>query len=218
MNIQPIKMGTYEARSKAREYGRLVRQDKESRFVGEGELRRRVRKPDRKDKEYVALHKAYSALARGEEVIHLVSAFRNAGLDPATRLPRLAIVRADAERVIMRFGSSSLVFHDRANEWRVEHHARVPTAALPAELTDRTWRINNHFQMVENVSALAPIIPPAHRPKYASERYLLWEPKWEPRPPDPDPFLLRPLGGGFFVIEAKWDMTPLEQALLEGRL
>lgn len=219
MNIQPIKMGTYEARSKAREYGKLVRQDKESRFVGEGELRRRVRKQDRHDKEYIALHKAYSALARGEEVIHLVSAFRNAGIDPKTNLPRLAIVRADAERVGMRFDSSTLLFHNRQDPWRPETHARVPTAALPAEMTDRTWRINNHFQMVENVSALVPIIPPAHRPKCSlTERYLLWEPKWEPKPPDPDPFLLRPLGGGFFVIEAKWDMTPLEQALLEGRL
>jgi hypothetical protein len=218
MNIQPIKMGTWEARKKALEYGQRVREDKESRFAGEGQLRRRVRRPDRKDQEDIALHKAYCALARGEQVISLPSAFRNAGLDPNTQLPRLAIVRADAERVSMRFDSSKLLFVDSNDHWRAEPHARVAVSLLPAELTDRAWRKNNGHSIVENVFALAPQIPPAHRPKCLRERYLLWEPKWQPIPPDPDPFLLKPLGGGFFVVEAKWDMTPLEQALLEGRL
>lgn len=218
MNISTIKMGIYEARTKAREYGRRVREDKESRFVGEGALRRRVRRPDRLDKEDAALHKAYCALARGEQVISLPSAFRNAGLDRETHLPRLAIVRADAMRVQMRMSGSRVSFVDTQDFWSENPHTQVSISVFPATFTDAQWRKNHSLQQVGNVVAVAPQIPPVHRPKSPRDRYLLWEPKWEPKPPDPDPFLLRPLGGGFFVIEAKWDMTPLEQALLEGRL
>lgn len=41
--------------------------------------------------------------------------------------------------------------------------------------------------------------------------------EWAPVPPT-DPFLLRHLGGTLYVVLAQWDLTPLEKAVLAGRL
>jgi hypothetical protein len=218
MNLETMKMHKYAARDKAREYGQRVRDDKESRFVGEGKDRRRVRSADARDKEDAALHKAYCALARGETVLSLPMVMRRAGLDPVTFLPKLAIVRADAQHVGISINESEIVFVDNDDRWRHEKACRVPSGIFSAELTDWQWRKNNGKRMVSAVRAVAPKMPPHVRPKCPSDRYLMWEPRWEPVPPDPDPFLLKYLGGGFFVVEAQWDMTPLELAVLEGRL
>lgn len=43
------------------------------------------------------------------------------------------------------------------------------------------------------------------------------EAQWRPVPPV-DPFLLKHLGGTLYVVLAQWDLTPLEQAVLAGRL
>lgn len=218
MNLETLKMDKYIARDKAREYGHKVRSDKKSRFTGEGETRRRVRFPDTQDNEDIALHKAYCALAKGQTVLSLSMVMRRAGLDPTTLLPKLAIVRADAQHVSMSIDSTKVVFVDNANRWRHEKACTVSSGLFPAELTDRQWRDNNGKPQPSNVRAVVPKIPPSARPKCPTERYLMWEPKWERIPPDPDPFLLKHLGGGFFVVEAQWDMTPLELAVLEGRL
>ncbi len=74
------------------------------------------------------------------------------------------------------------------------------------------------FPTTHSAEALAPKIPPRHHPGDLSKYYLLWEPKWEAKAPDPDPMLLSRIGDNFFAIVAVWDMTPLEQAVLEGRL
>jgi hypothetical protein len=218
MNLETLKMDKYAARDKAREYGQRVRTDKHSRFTGEGDARRRVRYPDTKDHEDMALHKAYCALAKGETVLSLPMAMRRAGLDPVTFLPKLAIVRADAQHVGISVDSSAVFFVDQADRWRRDKACRVSTGLFSAELTDVQWRKNNGKLSVHNVRAVAPQMPPHVRPQYPSDRYLMWEPKWERIPPDLDPFLLKHLGGGFFTVEAEWDMTPLEQAILEGRL
>jgi hypothetical protein len=218
MNLETLKMDKYDARDKAREYGLKVRNDTKSRFTGEGAMRRRVRSPDALDKEDAALHKAYCAIARGGTVLSLPMVMRRAGLDPTTLLPKLGIVRADAQHVGMSIDSSSVKFLDNNNRWRDDKACIVPSNLFPAELTDWQWRKNNGKLTPYNVRAVVPKIPPSLRPKHLTERYIMWEPKWECVPPDPDPFLLKHLGGGFFIVEAQWDMTPLELAVLEGRL
>jgi hypothetical protein len=220
MNLETLKMDKYAARDKAIEYGRKVRDDREARFTGEGDTRRRVRYPDAQDKEDAALHKAFCALGREETVLSLPMVMRKAGLDPVTFLPKLAIVRADAKHVGLSFDGDSLVFLDDANRMRSEPHARIPSNLFPAEIRDWQWRERNKLLRLRDARAVCPQIPPRFRPTLGglTERYLLWEPKWEKRPPDPDPFLLKHIGGGFFTVEAQWHMTPLELAVLEGRL
>ena len=45
---------------------------------------------------------------------------------------------------------------------------------------------------------------------------ILWEAEWETVPRDP--LLLRHLAGGLYAVMASWDLTPLERAVLKGRL
>lgn len=66
--------------------------------------------------------------------------------------------------------------------------------------------------------ALVPLIPPNLRPARALVRYvILFEAEWEPVPPT-DPLLLRHLHGDLYAVLAAWDLTPLERAVLAGRL
>lgn len=67
-------------------------------------------------------------------------------------------------------------------------------------------------------SALVPLVPAPIRPRGALDGYrILFEPKWEPVPPV-DPMLLKHLHGALYVVLAHWDLTPLERAVLAGRL
>jgi hypothetical protein len=48
---------------------------------------------------------------------------------------------------------------------------------------------------------------------------MLWEAEWQldRTVPPGDPALLKHLGGTLYTVEATWDLTPVEQAILEGR-
>jgi hypothetical protein len=71
------------------------------------------------------------------------------------------------------------------------------------------------------VASQVPIIPPQYRPPaYKMKDWLvLWEvEEWAKAPQPPgDPALLRPLGNDMYVVEATWDLTPLEKLVLAGR-
>jgi hypothetical protein len=61
-----------------------------------------------------------------------------------------------------------------------------------------------------------PHIPPACRPKFGLHNYhILFEvQEWKAYPVDP--FLMRRVMGNLFVVEAEWDLTPLEVELLSS--
>jgi hypothetical protein len=68
------------------------------------------------------------------------------------------------------------------------------------------------------IKALIPAIPAHLRPADDLANYhILWEAKWEPTAPV-DPLLLKRLTDNIYVILAQWDLTPIEQAILEDRL
>jgi hypothetical protein len=63
-----------------------------------------------------------------------------------------------------------------------------------------------------------PLVPPNLRPARGLNRYcILFEAEWEPVPPT-DPMLLRHLHGSLYAVLAVWDLTPLERAVIAGRL
>lgn len=223
MNIQPIQMDKWAARYAAKEYLGSVRKHRAERLerATADENRARLKKTAI-ELEDEALHSAYSALGRGKKVINLNTVMRNAGLTKNTRLPRLAICRADAARAELSVSRETTQFLSRINGFVKygDKNAQIPGNIFGTELTDFSWRKTSGLPSVSNVVAMAPQVPPRFRPEpeKVSELYLLWEAKWELRPPDPDPFLIKPLGGGFFVIVAQWDMTPLEQSILETRI
>jgi len=71
----------------------------------------------------------------------------------------------------------------------------------------------------KDLTAPLPIIPPQFLPNGdLSDYFLLWEVEsWTQEPPV-DPMLLRRLTPNMFVVLAVWDLTPLEQAVLRGRM
>lgn len=168
-----------------------------------------------------AILAGYLALAAGKKVIRLSEAIASGGHDDKG-WPRLAAMRADKRwchlRVATIQSTSSVVWtfqpqrftdgRSRAAQYRIE-------APMP----------NHIASCYGDYRAMVPIIPPRLRPRWRGRAMLLsgfvilWEvPEWElaPRPPG-DPALLRPLEGDLYTVEAMWDLTPLEQAVLSGR-
>lgn len=169
---------------------------------------------DERTAEDDAIRAGYRAAARGLPVISLSRAFATAGwFDDG--LPRLAIVRADATlcRVELEW-NRALVFDDLTDQWRRnrgalvgEHTVRVPIVGeQPAHRRFRGQTV-------------VPTIPPRFRPRQRrlAHRHILWEvTAWDPTPPT-DPALLRHIRGDLWAVEAVWDLTPLERAVLSQR-
>lgn len=201
MNIESATMQVdrWSARTKYLEYREAVKRRYATDPVGASKS------------EEQQLTKAYAAIARGECVIDARKAIEDAGVDERG-MPRLAIARADWKFVhCYRYDGGMVVFdhqgrsYSRKEETRV---ARLVHVRLPAvQGRDTSGR------------AQVPLVPPAHKPAGHLKVYrILFEAVWERQPPEPDPLLLRPLGGPFYVVCAQWDLSPLEQAVLRARL
>ena len=146
---------------------------------------------------------------------------RDAGLFEGTHMPKIAIVRADAQMVrFRRAGNNQCKFsgtkHGSAQDIESKH--TVFPVALFGEKVTWDWRFNQKMWQVEQYEAVVPFVPPRFRPAKLEDYFIMWEPLWKKLPPQPDPFLLRALGSGLFAVVAQWDMTPLEQSILEGRI
>lgn len=185
--------------------------------------------------EYDGLMRGYKAIAKGQQVIDLAKTIGTAGLQEDTLYPRLAICIADATKckVTLRTDGGA-TFCDAGDKyrWRAVPKSRrveLPMGTLP--LFERKWRTdNNTWQryrpggILERPSwaneafALVPIVPPHLHPRAALARYhIIWDAVWTAAPPV-DPLLVRHLAGSLYAVVAHWDLTPLEQAVLRGRL
>lgn len=160
----------------------------------------------------------YESLAAGKRLLHLSKSFRQAGLDEKDR-PRLAIARADRKEVSMRWRRRIAVFNA---SYKSEEHARN---SCPTLIRDVSMEAPNAVETWRRWFALAPAVPADVRPPTGQLRqwFVLWEvEEWfassrtmtAPR----DPFLLEHIGGELYAVLAEWELTPLEQAVLEGSL
>ena len=190
---------------------------------------------------------AYRAIAKGKQVIDLHRAFALAGtqqrmvtvsrwsdgrqrdVEIRVDLPVLAAFRADKRWTwtdgISRDGTLTLRAHahgapERFSATRfqvVGVFSQDDSRRALTQWTDPSFR------------ALLPTIPPHLRPMRSlygervpmdlSKYIVLWEAEWElDRSVAPgDPALLRHLGGALYTVDAQWDLTPVEQAVLAGR-
>jgi hypothetical protein len=171
----------------------------------------------RTDAEYTAVAEGYRELAAGRKLLHLDNAIAAAGWNELGQ-PKLAIARAD--RRIVRFEISG--FRDRGGRL-IFHSGRpgyqggdslwrsVELAAMPPEPAGvESWR---------RARAIVPLIPADVRPATGRPKdwFILFEAEWRNVAPV-DPFLLRHLAGSLYVVLAEWNLTPLEQAIVMGRL
>jgi hypothetical protein len=190
MNIATIKMPEKEAKRAFRDYRDAVK--------------------SRHDAEDAAILAGYRHLAAGRELIDLLPVMRAAGVDEQNR-PRLAICRADAKWCWYECNPEPTFVLNENDFGRYRASGRItfPRGFFPPCM-DRTNRRRR-------CRAIVPIIPPQLRPAHALSNYhILWEAEWQNVPIDP--LLLKHLGGTLYAVLAGWDLTPLEQAVLAGRL
>jgi hypothetical protein len=226
MNIETIKLDPRIARIHYADYRkrcaehRAKRREEMQRRANEleGEARRVHIARTRIEREDQELLKAYRALYRGQQIIDLPRTIRGGGLDDK-KLPKLAICQADKEKchLLVSNGRLYMLHEDRWSAYAIKRHDgfRFESAQMATELTAETWRNQNSFP--NRAVALVPSVPPHLRPSDLSKYFILWEAEWTAKAPV-DPLLLSRINDTMFAIVAQWDLTPLEQRILEGRL
>ena len=154
------------------------------------------------------IQRIYQLIAQGKTVIRALESIVAAGLN-AAGLPKLAIGRADAERVRWRQenGHGAFWFND---EWPRQN-------SKPGRHVIVTWPDLKYAP--SSRCAVLPQIPLYMRPKRALASYhVLWEAEWTPVPPG-DPYLLRRIGNSdAWLVVGAWDLTEVEKAVLATRL
>lgn len=188
-------------------------------------------------KEYDGLMRGYKAIAQGCQVLDLQQAMHVASIQDDTGYPRLAIARADHKwcRVSMsQNGSAAFYAVDTAGDIRQWPRAGSRVTRLPAgTFPSIAWQPHpsqkyTRGRVLPNgvmrwswdtgAAALVPLVPPQYHPKAALHNYhIVWDAVWQPAPPV-DPLLVKHLAGMLYAIVAQWDLTPLERAVLRGRL
>ncbi len=158
------------------------------------------------------IQRTYQLIAQGRVVIKAIDSIVAAGLDEM-QLPKLAIVRADAEECFWlptRGGGGAFAMTNMLRRER-EHQSRRVTIA------EGTWPDQSRSR--NSYRAVVPLIPIHLRPKRGLQNYhVLWEAEWRPAPPV-DPLLLRRIGvSDLWVVLAAWDLTEVEQAALAAQI
>lgn len=169
----------------------------------------------RHSKEDAAIMRGYKALSKGLRVVNLRETIIAGGEDERRR-PRLAVARADVQRVfVRRYYDGRLVFGTEDNirnwgRWRRDLRREFLAGTFPAVAGKAS------YEFVQ-AAAIVPTIPPRLRPAHALRGYqVLFEAEWSPVAPK-DPALLKHLAGELYAVLAVWDLTDLERAVLAGR-
>ncbi len=152
--------------------------------------------------EDVEMRRMYKAASQGKPIIDVAAAWKSTGLKDG--YPRLALARADWQECF--FDKWNKEFRDKQRSMRArEHWIQVP---------DDSWNWDGVGRSV--VGTAVPFMPPSVRPRrWLSTYHILFEvERWTQYPADP--FLIKQITGWLFVVEAEWELTELERALLQG--
>lgn len=159
------------------------------------------------------VQRTYQLIAQGHLVIKALESIAQAGLGD-DHLPRLAIVRADAERCYVHMlmnGGARFQMKRWTRDVETRCYIDLPAGSFPGWDMPRGRR--------NAAEAMVPLVPIDQRPKRGLANYhILFEAEWSPIPPT-DPMLLRRIGkADLWVVCAAWDLTEVERAVLAGRL
>lgn len=173
-----------------------------------------------------SIMQAYKALSEGLGVLNLAAVMKQAGVDPVTWKPRLAIMRADMPQVFFKRGNSGSGYFSFSNRYYLQRRNKsVATARQQFVLPQETFASPKPFSARPNdyhhvQVAPVPPIPPQFRPADAYSKYcILWEVnEWTALAPPDDPMLLKPIGAGLYAVVAHWDLSPIEKIVLGGLL
>jgi len=159
------------------------------------------------------VQRTYQLISQGRVVIRALASIVAAGLDADER-PKLAIIRADAERCYLELDWQGGAMFAVKPPWQVRGQETRTHISLPADSFPRPLVRKN-----TRAEAMVPLVPVHLRPKRGLANYhILFEAEWRNVVPV-DPMLLRRIGkADLWVVCAAWDLTPVEQAVLAGRL
>ena len=170
----------------------------------------------------------YGHLRHGKKIIDVPESFKKAGLNKDGD-SRLAICRADGRQCFcLKVEDGSAIFSmKRLDRWnrtprKTYGDVRLPSGTFQWLPKDSTLPVSMYNIKNQVVQCLVPIIPAKILVKEvrASLRnfHVLWEvEEWKPVPPK-DPILLKKLTPNLFGVLATWDLTPLERAIIRGRI
>lgn len=196
---------------------------------------------NKKDQFLSDMKRIYGHMRHGGSVIDVAQAIRDGGIENGH--PRLAICRADCRQVILDKYSTradwnhrllpDFGIHEGTAVFRYDNRSRGerwtqkqihPTDELrkgDVLVPNMPWTKLSLKRKNCRVTTLVPVIPVRHIPDGQLTRYhILWEvEEWQSHPVPPrDPMLLRRLTPNVFVVLSSWDLTPLERAVIAGRL
>lgn len=170
----------------------------------------------------------YSYMRHGKAVIDLYAAMTKAGLNTDND-PTLAITRADSTktRFIKReHGAGAFQLYDNRDIPTLKYDVSrrwSTSVSIPAN-TFPEWSKPEGATMGiarQTLETIVPVVPASIRTAirgHLRNYHVLWEvEKWEPIPPR-DPMLLKRVTPNLFVVLGTWDLTPLERAIIKGRL
>jgi hypothetical protein len=182
----------------------------------------------RKEQIYKDQHAVYGHMRYGKKIIDIYESFQKAGLNKDGD-PKLAICRADAKQCYCyKLKDGSAIFADQ--RWITVPRKTFGDIKLPPatfkwipqkpEIPLDNWQ--NDIKGNKNIQTLVPIIPAkilVNEVNVLLKNYhILWEvEEWKPVPPK-DPILLKQLTPNLFGVLATWDLTPLERAIIRGRI
>mgnify|MGYP001613822369 CR=1 FL=1 len=163
---------------------------------------------ERKDQYIKDTTKALSFLRRGKKILDITELLKNIPLKNG--LPAIAIAPAYLEVLYLNhYCKGEGRFCKDSNRW---------WNIYTFKLEEFTRKDNNDYRIY---STLVPCIPPKYLPKgnlKTGGYYLLWEVEsWKKEPPK-DPILLKRISKNLFAILASWNLSPLERAVLNGRI
>jgi len=169
--------------------------------------------------------KAFRALSEGKGVLDLKQALAKGGAFEDGVLPKLAVMRADQERVYFRRDGLGGFYSNNERYYLRDVLKKAQAARIQFSLPQRSLPVlsfandphNERWHKSISIhSAPVPPIPPEHRPSDAYSKYcILWEVgEWTPHTPPGDPILLQPIGGDLYAVLAHWDLTEVERMVL----
>jgi hypothetical protein len=209
--IASIHFRDYQIRCRKHRLERKATLDAKAKEAGQTMRRLQIEK-SRMEKEDRQLLLTYKALKEGQRLIHLPNAIRSGGWTK-NWLPKLAIARASAKHVVFNTGNTPY-FEGGPWESKVVNRVDMTRNIFPAEITNAKWREDNRHPI--RATALVPTIPPHLRPDDISKYHILWEAEWTFNAPG-DPILLSKVNDDMYAVIAQWDLTPVEQMILESR-
>lgn len=162
-----------------------------------------------------AILRGYRAAARGLPIISLQRAIETGGYF-ANGLPKIAIIRADAEQCFAWRDGQSILFADREG-WQVNRGALVGAHSVRVPVQDRPHNGPGYWKAGQTT---VPLVPPScrpHRLRWRSTHHILWEVEAWTRIPPKDPALLRHIRGDLWAVISMWDLTELERSVLAQR-